>query len=326
MMHEGVSVIVCCYNSSFRLPETLKYLALQKVQPNIKWEVIIIDNASNDNTAQIAQREWEKHISSCFRFTILTQSKPGKSNALQLGVKKAAFEYLIICDDDNWLNDDYVQQVHQIMSNNQKAGLLGGQGIAVSEIPLPTWFKNYERNFAVGKQRSYFNNVSTGDYLWGAGLAFRKQLYDRAYSTTPSLLLGDLSIRGDDVEFCIRVLFMGYVLLYDDKLLFKHYMPKSRLSDEYKNKFLSGNTYEKSVLNLYYKQLQIHQFSFIKKANLGILTFIRLLISRLYSKSRWNNIYECEILHLLTGIPFPNISKESKLVHKIYTQLSFASH
>jgi len=55
----GVSVIICCYNSVKRLPVTLAHLKSQVVFGQIPWEVIVIDNASTDRTAEVAKNYGE---------------------------------------------------------------------------------------------------------------------------------------------------------------------------------------------------------------------------------------------------------------------------
>jgi len=58
MNNEGISVVIACHNSSKRLPQTLEHVKQQNVPEHVQWEVIIVDNASTDNTAQIAQSIW----------------------------------------------------------------------------------------------------------------------------------------------------------------------------------------------------------------------------------------------------------------------------
>ena len=102
MHKDGISVIICCYNSSTLLPRTLEHLALQDVPENILWELIIVDNNSNDDTAEVARKEWEKYKID-IPFKVVYESNPGLSYARQKGVKEASFELLLFCDDDNWL-------------------------------------------------------------------------------------------------------------------------------------------------------------------------------------------------------------------------------
>ena len=47
----GVSIVICCHNSAKLLPRTLEHLRAQEVDSTIPWEVIVVDNASTDNTA-----------------------------------------------------------------------------------------------------------------------------------------------------------------------------------------------------------------------------------------------------------------------------------
>ena len=103
-MASGVSVLICSYNGASRLSKTLEHLALQKVSADILWEIILIDNASTDNTSQIAEEEWHKY-SSKTNLRILQEPNAGKNNALDTGINNAIYDLILICDDDNWLNE-----------------------------------------------------------------------------------------------------------------------------------------------------------------------------------------------------------------------------
>ncbi len=59
-MSSGASVIVCCYNSAARLPHTLAHLAGQIVPEDFFWEIILVNNASTDNTVECATAIWNK--------------------------------------------------------------------------------------------------------------------------------------------------------------------------------------------------------------------------------------------------------------------------
>ncbi|NJN42415.1 MAG: glycosyltransferase [Flammeovirgaceae bacterium] len=57
-MEEGVSVIICCYNSSSRIEKTLEHLFQQKTNSRLHWEIILVDNASTDQTKATAIKRW----------------------------------------------------------------------------------------------------------------------------------------------------------------------------------------------------------------------------------------------------------------------------
>lgn len=52
---EGISIIICCFNSAKRLPENLRHISSQQVGKGVDWEVIIVNNNSSDDTARAAE-------------------------------------------------------------------------------------------------------------------------------------------------------------------------------------------------------------------------------------------------------------------------------
>ena len=51
----GISCLICTYNGASRLAETLTCLARQVLPAGTPWEVILVDNASTDATAERAR-------------------------------------------------------------------------------------------------------------------------------------------------------------------------------------------------------------------------------------------------------------------------------
>src|SRR5579863_8037322 len=132
-MPSGISVIICCFNSSTRITPTLLHLYNQKDIPLSSWEIIIVNNCSTDNTAEKAAQLWESFSSNKPRFSIVNESTPGLSAARQKGIAESYFDYVLFCDDDNWLDENYLRVALNIMQNNPLIGALGGTGIPVFE-------------------------------------------------------------------------------------------------------------------------------------------------------------------------------------------------
>jgi glycosyltransferase involved in cell wall biosynthesis len=325
----GVSVLVCCYNSALRLPETIKHLALQQVPQHISWEIIIIDNASTDNTGETAYKEWDKYQLPNIGFKVLNEPVPGKHYALNTGISCSAYEYVIICDDDNWLYNDYIEKAWQIMQSDPTVGAAGGQGIAIAEAELPEWFGQSQHSYAVGKQGDKTGYLPNSKYIWGAGMIFRKSLYNKVYKNLPSFLTGpntDTLARGEDVEFCFRVLLAGYKLYYNEGLIFKHYLPKERLTEAYQQELLTGNAFETRILNLYNNQVKIRYMPFYEKALLLGLSMVRYIISKINPKSRWSYMYESEVIYQVTGLQLADVSTESVKIRSLSLQLPAEKH
>src|ERR1700744_2439989 len=166
----GISILICTHNGQKNLPETLKHVAAQKVSADLQWEVMLVNNASIDDTVATALKIWDEYKS--IPLVIIDEKKPGKDKAVDAGLYNAKYRYVIICDDDNWLNDDYVQTAYTIMEQDPAIGILGGKGVPEFEVEPPDWFFNYQVYYAIGDQHIVSGNVKhywpKYNFIWGA--------------------------------------------------------------------------------------------------------------------------------------------------------------
>jgi len=240
----GVSIVICCYNSSELLPVTLRHIINQKVPDDIPWEIIIVDNASTDNTSEIAKNIWENH--NCLApFKIVKESEPGLSAARLKGFNTAKYDFIVLCDDDNWLHEDYVKNVYDIMLSNSLIGVLGGQSKAEFNVLKPKWFDDWKDSYAIGTQDSNDGDLTfTRGYVWGASMCVRKKAWDHLSSTGFKSKLtdrkGNTLSSGGDTEICFALRNEGWKIWYDHRLKFKHFISEKRLNWNYLKKLFRG--------------------------------------------------------------------------------------
>jgi glycosyltransferase involved in cell wall biosynthesis len=250
---KGVSVIICCYNSAETIGITLQHLQKQQ-KVNVLWEVILIDNNCTDDTIDEALTVWGNHP---VKLRVVKEERAGLIYAREAGIRSALYDYLIFCDDDNWLCEFYIQTVFELFETNPQTGAIGGQSTIVvqKDETIPTWFKSEENAYAVGKQALQSGDITDRHYLWGAGLAIRKQIAENCFDDQFPFLLtgrkGEKNTAGDDTEICNRIILMGYHLLYDERLHYKHFIPAVRLTEEYLNQMKKGFETSYGVLTLY---------------------------------------------------------------------------
>lgn len=252
MIKKGVSLVICCHNSAERLPETIKHIALQKISKEILWEVIIVDNASTDETVRVANLEWGK-FGSAVPFNIVHQPKIGLRNARKMGFDYARYDFVLFCDDDNWLEEKYVETAYNILVKRETIGILGGLGEPVFEGSPPEWM-GMLKLFAVGPQATRSGKAES-HVVYGAGFVIRQSAYNKLSTAKIKSLLSDrvagtLS-SGGDYELCYLIALAGYEIWYDDRLKFKHFLPESRLTWEYYYKFISESSQSFEILEPY---------------------------------------------------------------------------
>ncbi|QEC69082.1 glycosyltransferase family 2 protein [Panacibacter ginsenosidivorans] len=232
----GISVLICTYNGANRLGKTLAHLAAQVTVDSLKWEIILIDNNSNDNTSEISKNIWQQ-LSCKIPFYIFKEPRPGKSFALETGVSKSNYDILIICDDDNWLQENYVQYAYDFLQKNRTVGILGSFAEPYLDSAKPLWFDKYENVFAIGRQMPQTGIANKRNYLFGAGMVIRKEIYTTVAALNHEMFLtcrkGNELSSGGDSEICLLAMQLGYDLYYDEGLQFTHYISPGRLKWSY---------------------------------------------------------------------------------------------
>jgi len=333
---KGVSVVVCCYNSTTRLPDTLRHIANQQITQPIFWELIVVNNNSTDNTTIVAYKEWAQYEAS-IPFKIVDELIPGLSAAREKGISEAQFEYVLLCDDDNWLAPTFVQTAYEIMESNSQIGVLGGRGEAVSEIAFPYWFSTYQGSYAVGVQALHSGDLSNHGHVWGAGMIFRKSVYQKLRQAGFTHLLSDRKGKnltsGGDSEICQWFLLANYTLWYDDRLEFKHFIPKERLTKEYCEKLIAGLGSSSAVLSTYHSIIQIQQYPVhpLKKILRFSQALIRYILGMILSnqKQKERALLNLEIHNLIPSIIFSHdayhIKKAISDFFKMHTDNQFES-
>ncbi|MBC8034704.1 MAG: glycosyltransferase family 2 protein [Chitinophagaceae bacterium] len=290
----GVSVILCCHNSEKRIEKTLQALAAQKFTSQVFWEIILVDNASSDNTAAIALMTWET-LDPEAELRIIYESKPGLGNARLAGIDNAACEFVLFCDDDNWLCSIYIQGIFDILSGNERIAACGGEGIAELEIDEPFWFKEYHESYATGSQNITSENGKLFN-LYGAGMGVKRKVLDElegiAFKPLMSGRVGKKLSSSEDTELTYAFVLMGYELHYAQELKFFHDLPKERLTFKYLQRLFIAFGSDGPIRNLYYSFIserplhkRIRNWSF--HLLLALFRFVKYLIVPPKKYGRW---------------------------------------
>ena len=285
---DGVSVIICCYNSADVLPETLEYIAKQVVDKTLMWEVILVDNASTDNTSVIAKMCWDSY-NHYVSFKVVFEGEPGLSHARLKGISEASFSFLLFCDDDNLLASDYIQTGYSIMTKKTQVALLGGKGEPRINGICPDWFDRYAYQYAVGAQAAHSKDITIErGFVYGAGSFLRASAYQdligKGFKYTLTGRKGKSLVSGEDNELGYALSLLGYSIYYDASLNFIHVLSTERLSFSYLKSLKRAVAYSAVLLIPYtaYRERAFFnkpvQFNFYKQLLLDSLYILNGLM------------------------------------------------
>ncbi len=230
-----ISVVTCCYNSESRIAETIQFLALQEMSADVEWEVIVVNNASVDDTAKVAAGSWQKYYrGSRARFRVVDELQPGLTQARMTGIKKAEGEVIIFCDDDNHFSASYVASALRVMRKHPGTGSEGGIAKPKFTKQGRAWLQDFFISMAVGPQAPQDGRVN---WVYGAGMVIRKDVFRRLQEKKIQLLLSDRSGKvlssGGDSEICCLASFIGFEIYYSSELVLFHDIPAHRLEKKH---------------------------------------------------------------------------------------------
>jgi teichuronic acid biosynthesis glycosyltransferase TuaG len=109
-----VSIIMPCFNSENTISDSIKSIQSQTYG---NWELLIVDDNSSDNTAQVVQ----KFLADDRILLFKTQFNKGAGNARNFGLEKSTGDYVAFCDsDDTWMPEKLEKQMRFMISNGHK--------------------------------------------------------------------------------------------------------------------------------------------------------------------------------------------------------------
>lgn len=248
------SIIICFYNAGGKLIPTLEHIKHLDISNITTCELILVNNNSNDDSCVIIQEEMKEF--SVFPWKIVDEPNPGLSNARLKGIAESQFEYMLFCDDDNWLASDYIQNAISILEPNKTIAVLGGYCEAVSDIELPKWFAKIKNYYAVGEQFPTNGKVhGVRNVVYGAGMIVRRTAWEYIVSNGFTFFTlgrtGRKLSSGEDSELCLAFQIAEFDIWYDNSLQFKHFIESKRLTNSYLKQLQNGMSSSGYVTRFY---------------------------------------------------------------------------
>jgi biofilm PGA synthesis N-glycosyltransferase PgaC len=164
-----VSVVVAYHNEQDNLPDLLNYLMAQN-HPHDKFEVIIVDDNSTDNTKQIASR-----FTGLLNLVSIPNKGTGKKQAVKTGIEAASGNLIITTDADCRMGKNWIRSIAQYFSAKKPSLVI----CPVSIEPSSGFFGRFQELEFLSLQGVTAGTAMAGDPVMcnGANLAFPKDAY-----------------------------------------------------------------------------------------------------------------------------------------------------
>lgn len=280
------TVAIPTYNSENRLAKILSRLQAQIGVENLNWQVIIVDNNSQDATAKIAleyQANWIKP--GALKYCL--ESRQGAAFARNRAIKEASSDLVGLLDDDNLPALNWVAAAYAFGKNHPQAGAYASQIYGNFEIEPPQNFERIAPFFGITKRGSQAHLYEPNKLILppGAGLVVRKQAWLESVPEVPMLAgrLGKSLVGGEDLEAMLHLHKAGWEIWYNPEMETYHQIPSWRLEKDYLVRLSYG-------VGLNSCCLRMLNTPFWQKQNVLIRTFLgswrRLLLHLIESRKQ----------------------------------------
>lgn len=200
-----VSIMVPAHNEGKVIVQTVRAL-LSFQYPKDRYEVIVINDNSSDNSAALLQDL--KEFMNADNLTIINTDKvtggKGKSNALNIGFKQCKGEYIVIYDADNTPEKGALSMlVAQITQDNTLGAVIGKFRTRNKNASLLTKFINIETlafQWMAQAGRWYLFGLCT---IPGTNFIIRRSIIEAIGGWDPKAI-------AEDTEISFRIYMMGY--------------------------------------------------------------------------------------------------------------------
>lgn len=196
-----ISVVVCTHNGSRTLEECLTGIG-RLVYPN--QEIIVVDDGSEDDTAEIARR---------FPVTLIRTSSKGLSHARNVGLRAARGEIVAYLDDDAYPDPQWLQYLAASFENSAHAGIGGPNIPPPSDPPIAQCVAR-----APGGPTHVLLDDTEAEHIPGCNMAFRRDQLLAVGGFDPQF-----RVAGDDVDICWRLREEGWTLGFSPAAVVWHH-------------------------------------------------------------------------------------------------------
>lgn len=151
MISVDFTVVIPTYNGERRLPQLLERLRSQTDIDYLNWEVIVVDNNSQDATAKVIQDYQAKWLKP-YPLKYILEVEQGAAYARQRAIREAQGALIGFIDDDNIPEENWIAAAYSFAQDYPKAGAYGGQIHGDFEVEPPENFWRIQSFLAIREQ------------------------------------------------------------------------------------------------------------------------------------------------------------------------------
>ncbi|WP_082558034.1 glycosyltransferase [Methylobacterium sp. Leaf361] len=206
-----LSIVICSRNRAQNLGETLSSLA--RIETKRSWEVLVVDNASTDGTADVL----EAFDDLGGRLRTMQVLEIGLGNARDIAWRNTSGAVVAFTDDDCYPERDYVDKILKVFDQDPGLACVGGRILLHDPNDYPITIDEREVRVDIAP----FQFIPAGT-LQGANIALRRKALEQIGGFDRDLGAGT-PFPCEDVDVVAAVAWAGLRSAFDPRPVVRHH-------------------------------------------------------------------------------------------------------
>jgi glycosyltransferase involved in cell wall biosynthesis len=254
-----IALVIVTRNRHGQLARTLQ--SLKKLRTQLAWELILVDNGSTDDTAQVLQR-----FAAEFPHPVRLVYEPGlgQGNARNAGWKSSQAEIVAYLDDDCYPADDFLDAVVECFAENPNLGFISGRILLYDESDLRMTIQESVTRISLAPYSFILPGV-----IQGANSAFRRAALAEVDGFDPRFGGAKGQFLAEELDVAARISVAGCHGAYDPRPLVYHHHGRKTWLEEWRLMRVYqrgiGGFYAKCLFDTQLRALFLANFRSIRK-------------------------------------------------------------
>lgn len=241
-----ISCVICTYRRTDVLEGAIQSVINQTLDPKL-YEIIIVDNNSQDNTPDIVKPYTEL---SSHKVVYILEEKVGLSYARNTGIDNAQSEIIAFIDDDAEADSKWLEALLVAYESSADIWAVGGKILPIWDAERPQWLEDGNlRALSIVDWGDEQRPLSWPERIIGANCSFRKKVFTEVGEFAINLgRKGSLLIGSEDTEIQQRIHQLDKQIIYEPLAIVHHHVSPERLTKTYFIKRSYGNGRTEALL------------------------------------------------------------------------------
>lgn len=206
-----ISIVIPLYNKQNSIAATLQSVLAQTYT---NYEIIVVDDGSSDNSAQVVEEFFDKYpsLQGGGRGRLLKKANGGVCSARNRGIQEAKYDYIALLDGDDLWNENYLAEQVKLIQDFPDAKMWGVNYADINNGKIIPYQQGVADCFR-GYVENYFE-TSHGDLFCSSSVVLAKDIVK---------IVGPQDERmaySEDLDFWYRVILHAKVVFYNKVLAY----------------------------------------------------------------------------------------------------------